>query len=153
MEMYSTNRGSFCLTFNQWFFCWNYAILDTEECKRRIVLVYLQEGKNHEKQLLQAVLNKSCKQIYRRQPHRKWDVSIMLLLSFIETANLDGGLPENLLQHYIIKNLLKTSRRGCFQTTFSHNWVLKTFFSFYLINHRYIKDRLICHVCGLIKCK
>ena len=33
---------------------------NTDECKARIVLVYLQEGKNHEKQLLQAVLNKSC---------------------------------------------------------------------------------------------
>ena len=33
---------------------------NTDKCKRRIVLVYLQEGKNHEKQLLQAVLNKSC---------------------------------------------------------------------------------------------
>ena len=33
---------------------------NTDECKGRIVLVYLQEGKNHEKQLLQAVLNKSC---------------------------------------------------------------------------------------------
>ena len=31
-----------------------------DECKGRIVLVYLQQGKNHEKQLLQAVLNKSC---------------------------------------------------------------------------------------------
>ena len=33
---------------------------NTDKCKVRIVLVYLQEGKNHEKQLLQAVLNKSC---------------------------------------------------------------------------------------------
>ena len=33
---------------------------NANECKGRTVLVYLQEGKNHEKQLLQAVLNKSC---------------------------------------------------------------------------------------------
>ena len=33
---------------------------NTDECKRRIVLVYLQEGKNHKKQLLQAVLSKRC---------------------------------------------------------------------------------------------
>ena len=33
---------------------------NTDECKGRIVLVYLQEDKNHEKQLLQTVLNKSC---------------------------------------------------------------------------------------------
>ena len=33
---------------------------NTDECKERSVLVYLQEGKNHEKLLLQAVLNKSC---------------------------------------------------------------------------------------------
>ena len=33
---------------------------NADECKGRIVLVYLQEGKNHEEQLLQAVLNKSC---------------------------------------------------------------------------------------------
>ena len=32
---------------------------NSDECKGRIVLVYLQEGKKHEKQLLQAVLNKS----------------------------------------------------------------------------------------------
>ena len=33
---------------------------NTRECKGRIVLVYFQKGKNYEKQLLQAVLNKSC---------------------------------------------------------------------------------------------
>ena len=33
---------------------------NTNEYKGRIVLVYLQEGKNHKKQLLEGVLNKSC---------------------------------------------------------------------------------------------
>ena len=33
---------------------------NTNECKGRRVFAYLQEGKNHEKQLLQGVLNKSC---------------------------------------------------------------------------------------------
>ena len=33
---------------------------NTDECKGRVVLVFLQEGKNNEKQLLQAVLSKSC---------------------------------------------------------------------------------------------
>ena len=33
---------------------------NSDERKGRIVLVYLQEDKKHEKQLLQAVLNKSC---------------------------------------------------------------------------------------------
>ena len=33
---------------------------NTDVCKKRSALVYLQEGKNHEKQLLQGVLNKSC---------------------------------------------------------------------------------------------
>ena len=61
--------------------------------------------------------------------------------------------PVDLLQHYIIKNLLKTSRRGCFQTTFFAWLSIKNLSSFYLINHRYIKDSLICYVCGLIKCK
>ena len=35
---------------------------NSDKCKGRIVLMYLQEGKNHEKRLLQAVLNK----IYRK---------------------------------------------------------------------------------------
>ena len=33
---------------------------NTDECNRRILFVYLQEGQNHENQVLQAVLNKSC---------------------------------------------------------------------------------------------
>ena len=33
---------------------------NTDEYKERSALVYLQEGKNHEKQLLQGVLNKNC---------------------------------------------------------------------------------------------
>ena len=35
---------------------------------------------------------KVCRQIYRRQPRRRWAVSIMLLHSFIEIALLHGGL-------------------------------------------------------------
>ena len=55
------------------------------EYNGRCVLVYLPEGKNHERQLLQGVLNNSdkqllqgvqnkrcqSKQIYRRQPRRR----------------------------------------------------------------------------------
>ena len=33
---------------------------NTNEYKGRRVFAYLQEGKNHEKQFLQGVLNKSC---------------------------------------------------------------------------------------------
>ena len=33
---------------------------NTGEYKERYVLVYLQEGKNHKKQLLQGVVTKSC---------------------------------------------------------------------------------------------
>ena len=36
---------------------------NTNEYKGRCVFVYLQEGKNHEKQLLQGVLNNSEKQL------------------------------------------------------------------------------------------
>ena len=58
--------------------------------------------------------------------------------------------PLNLLQHYIIKNLLKAPRRRCFRTTFFAWLSIKNVSSFYLINHIYIKDMLICYVCGLI---
>ena len=34
--------------------------INTYECKGRFALEYLQEGKNHEKQLVQAILSKSC---------------------------------------------------------------------------------------------
>ena len=39
------------------------SVFEVDEYKRRCVFVYLQEGKNHEKQLLQGVLNNSEKQL------------------------------------------------------------------------------------------
>ena len=67
---------------------------NADEYEGRCVLVYLQEGQNHKNQFFQGVVNKNCyvcKQIYRRQPPRRWAVSIMLLHSFIEKALLHVG--------------------------------------------------------------
>ena len=61
---YSSNVNMFIVYANKYAsksfeaeFCFRYKY---RRMQRRIVLVYLQEGKNHEKQLLEAVLNKSC---------------------------------------------------------------------------------------------
>ena len=65
---------------------------------------------NNEKQLFQGVLNKSCqsKQVYRRQPRRR-TISIILLHSFIEIA-LTRGVCGRFAASLYYKKIIKKSQ-------------------------------------------